>query len=76
MTWDLTPKITNFKYIHALQNSTVNFTQIVRWLAPEQMQTNIKNLNQQVAATLTQQRLKKEKKEVYIPYTIQCEIFR
>jgi hypothetical protein len=39
---------------------------------------NLKELNQQVAATSTQQTLKnKEKKEEdYIPYTIQCEIFR
>ena len=76
ITGDLTPKISNFKYTRALQNYTGNIIQIVCWLAPEQM--NLKELNQQVAATSTQQTLKnKEKKEEdYIPYTIQCEIFR
>ena len=55
------PKISNFKYSRALQGDTVNIgdiAQIVRWLAPEKM--NSKKLNQQVASNSTHKRQKKK----------------
>jgi hypothetical protein len=85
MTENLEPKISNFRHSRALQGNTINIgniTQIVRWLAPEKM--NSKKLNQQIqaASNTAQQMPKKEeskrdkKDEDYVPYTIQCEIFR
>ncbi|CAI2187052.1 5592_t:CDS:2 [Funneliformis geosporum] len=79
------PKISNFKYSRALQDDTTNIgniTQIVRWLAPEKM--NSKKLNQHISAANNPQSQPSKKEEAkkdknkdddYVPYTIQCEIF-
>ncbi|GBC04009.1 hypothetical protein RclHR1_05460012, partial [Rhizophagus clarus] len=81
ITENLNPKISNFKYTRALQDNVTSITRIIRWLAPEKM--NSKEINQEIVAAVssTQQVPKKEeenlnkKKEDYVPYTIQCEIF-
>ncbi|CAG8778369.1 9397_t:CDS:2, partial [Rhizophagus irregularis] len=72
-------------YSRALQANTTNIgniTQIVRWLAPEKM--NSKKIQTEIAAAVSaaQQAPKKDegkkdrKDDDYVPYTIQCEIFR
>jgi hypothetical protein len=85
ITENLEPKISNFKYSRALQANTTNIgniTQIVRWLAPEKMnskkiQTEIANAVNSTSQTQKKDETKKESKdEDYVPYTIQCEIFR
>ncbi|CAG8681208.1 10971_t:CDS:2 [Funneliformis caledonium] len=85
MTETSEPKISNFKYSRALQDDTTNIgniTQIVRWLAPEKM--NSKKLNQHISAASNPQsqpskkddaKKDKNKDDDYVPYTIQCEIF-
>ncbi|RGB37275.1 kinase-like domain-containing protein [Rhizophagus diaphanus] len=84
ITDNLKPKISNFKYSRALQANTTNIgniTQIVRWLAPEKM--NSKKTQTVIAAAVSaaQQAPKKDegkkdrKDDDYVPYTIQCEIF-
>ncbi|CAB5209047.1 unnamed protein product [Rhizophagus irregularis] len=81
ITENLEPKISNFKYSRAIQANTTNIgniTQIVRWLAPEKM--NSKKIQTEIAAAVSaaQQAPKKDegkKDDYYIPYTIQCEIF-
>ncbi|RGB32703.1 kinase-like domain-containing protein [Rhizophagus diaphanus] len=71
-------------YSRALQANTTNIgniTQIVRWLAPEKM--NSKKIQTEIAAAVSaaQQAPKKDegkkdrKDDDYVPYTIQCEIF-
>ncbi|CAB4412846.1 unnamed protein product [Rhizophagus irregularis] len=75
ITDNLEPKISNFKYSHALQANITNIgnlTQIVRWLAPEKM--NSKKIQTEIAAAVSSaQQISKEYD--YVPYTIQCEIF-
>ncbi|CAG8622703.1 5613_t:CDS:2 [Rhizophagus irregularis] len=62
----------------ALHDNATHVTQIIRWLAPERM--NSKKINQEIAK-LTQQVLNKEEglkegnEDEHVPYTIQCEIF-
>ncbi|CAB5361443.1 unnamed protein product [Rhizophagus irregularis] len=78
ITKNLEPKISNFKYSRALHDNATHVTQIIRWLAPERM--NSKKINQEIAK-LTQQVLNKEEglkegnEDEHVPYTIQCEIF-
>ena len=60
-----------FRYTRALQEDITeigNIKQIVRWLAPEKM-----NSNQQIQAASN---VGQKVEEDYAPYTIQCEIFR
>ncbi|CAB4412844.1 unnamed protein product [Rhizophagus irregularis] len=78
ITKNLEPKISNFKYSRALHDNATHVTQIIRWLAPERM--NSKKINQEIAK-LTQQvpnkeeGLKEGNEDEHVPYTIQCEIF-
>ncbi|CAG8648328.1 13330_t:CDS:2 [Funneliformis mosseae] len=74
-----------YSTFRALQDDTTNIgniTQIVRWLAPEKM--NSKKLNQHISAVSNPQsqpskkddaKKDKNKDDDYVPYTIQCEIF-
>ena len=78
ITESLEPKISNFKYSRALQANTTNIgniTQIVRWLAPEKM--NSKKIQTEIAAAVSaaQQAPKKDegkkdrKDDDYVPYS-------
>jgi hypothetical protein len=79
ITENIEPKISNFKYSRALHDNATHVTQIIRWLAPERM--NSRKLNQEISGSTQQmpkkeEGLKEENEDDFVPYSVQCEIFR